>query len=409
MRVLAVDHTAGIVTFRARYEALARDPGIDLTVLAPESWTETGRTERIRPAESGYRIRTGRMGWRGLENRAFFRGGLLGALRAVRPDVLHLAVGPFAVYALQAALAARVVAPGAKVLFQTLDNLHRGFRYPYRPSAFYARVERAMYRLSSAAIAGCGEAGDVLRARGYAKPIVHLPLAVDPAVHRPRAAPRAADAPFTVGFVGRLLPMKGLDVLASALDGLPGRWACVVVGRGPARAELERAARAGGWDARLRILDSVAHADVAGVLGAMDALVVPSRTTPRWKEQFGRVLIEAMACEVPVIGSDSGAIPETTGRAGLIVPEGDAAALRAVLVRLMDDGALRARLAAAGRARVLRHFTWEGVARAQARVYRALLDGSLESEAAPSWSEPDPEAAAAPDVETAPAGAAAAP
>ena len=76
----------------------------------------------------------------------------------------------------------------------------------------------------------------------------------------------------------------------------------------------------------------------------LDCLALPSLTRPNWKEQFGRVLVEAMACQVPVVGSDSGEIPNLVGDAGLIVPEGDAAALAAALRRLRDDAVLRASL-----------------------------------------------------------------
>jgi glycosyltransferase involved in cell wall biosynthesis len=105
----------------------------------------------------------------------------------------------------------------------------------------------------------------------------------------------------------------------------------------------------------------------------MDALVLPSRTTASWAEQFGHVLIEAMAAGVPVIGSSSGAIPEVIGEAGLVFPEGDAGALRVQLATLFDDPALRKRLVALGRARVDRLYTNERIARAQRDIYRQVL------------------------------------
>src|SRR5260221_14335510 len=83
----------------------------------------------------------------------------------------------------------------------------------------------------------------------------------------------------------------------------------------------------------------------------IDALVLRSLTTPVWKEQFGRVLTEAMACGVPVVGSSSGAIPEVIGEAGLIFPEGDAAALAGCLAKLQQPPALRLALAQRGLAR----------------------------------------------------------
>jgi len=105
----------------------------------------------------------------------------------------------------------------------------------------------------------------------------------------------------------------------------------------------------------------------------LDALVLPSLTRPNWKEQFGRVLVEAMACGVPVVGSDSGEIPNVIGEAGMIFAEGDVWALRARLSRLMADPALREELARKGRERVLAHYTQAQVAAETYQVYRELL------------------------------------
>lgn len=107
----------------------------------------------------------------------------------------------------------------------------------------------------------------------------------------------------------------------------------------------------------------------------MDVLVLPSVTTPRWKEQFGRVLIEAQACEVPVIGSSSGAIPEVIGKAGLIFPEGSASQLAGRLQRLAASSSLRRRLARMGRKRVLDLYTNQRIADRIHRIYRCLIKG----------------------------------
>ena len=105
---------------------------------------------------------------------------------------------------------------------------------------------------------------------------------------------------------------------------------------------------------------------------SLDALVLPSHTTPTWKEQFGRVLIEAMACETVVVGSDSGEIPQVIGAAGMIYPEGNPEALAERLAHLAGDPALRAQLAQQGRARVLAHFTQQCVAEATWQVYQQM-------------------------------------
>jgi glycosyltransferase involved in cell wall biosynthesis len=106
--------------------------------------------------------------------------------------------------------------------------------------------------------------------------------------------------------------------------------------------------------------------------------VLPSRSRPNWVEQFGRVLIEAMACGVPVVGSDCGEIPNVVGDAGLIFPEGDVEALRECLARLMREGDLWADLSRRGRERVLAHFTQAQIAAQTVAVYRRVVDLACE-------------------------------
>ena len=107
----------------------------------------------------------------------------------------------------------------------------------------------------------------------------------------------------------------------------------------------------------------------------IDVFVLPSISTPTSVEQFGRVLVEAMAAGVPVIGSSSGAIPEVIDNAGLIFPEGDVNALAANLVQLRDEPALTRELIAKGQERIDRVYSYAAVANRLVTVYNALLKG----------------------------------
>jgi len=101
--------------------------------------------------------------------------------------------------------------------------------------------------------------------------------------------------------------------------------------------------------------------------------VLPSHTTANWKEQFGRVLIEAMACRVLAIGSDSGAIPEVIGDDRCVFSEGDVPALAATIERLAADPLLRRALAEAGYQRTLARYSVEQLACDTLAVWRKLL------------------------------------
>ena len=179
-------------------------------------------------------------------------------------------------------------------------------------------------------------------------------------------------APLSIGYAGGLVPEKGVDLILRACAGLAGDWRLTLAGAGEARAELERLAAA---------LHSADHIRFAGRIGSgampqfyheLDVLVLPSRTRPNWKEQFGRVLVEAMACGVAVVGSDCGEIPQVIGDAGLVFAEENVVALREALQCLLDSPEERQRLAAAGRQRVLDHFTMQQIAEQTVAVYRTL-------------------------------------
>jgi glycosyltransferase involved in cell wall biosynthesis len=117
----------------------------------------------------------------------------------------------------------------------------------------------------------------------------------------------------------------------------------------------------------------VAHEQVPEVLGEFDVLVLPSRSTPGWKEQFGHVLIEAMAMGIPVVGSDSGEIPNVIGREDLVFAEGDAIGLARILRRLMADERWRAEVRQYGLERVAQHYTHDRIAERLVGLWRQVL------------------------------------
>ena len=156
-----------------------------------------------------------------------------------------------------------------------------------------------------------------------------------------------------------MLPGKGLNVLADALEKIKGEpWQLLVVGDGSERENFEQRLREAGLYDRAEFTGAVSFALVPEYFQQLDVMVIPTETTKRIREQFGRVIVEAMASGVPVIGSTCGAIPEVIGDAGLVFPEGDADALADALRSMLADRTLRERLAAAGQARV-EQYSWD--------------------------------------------------
>jgi glycosyltransferase involved in cell wall biosynthesis len=177
---------------------------------------------------------------------------------------------------------------------------------------------------------------------------------------------------FTVGFAGRLVPEKGILDLVHAVTALDGHVRLLVVGDGPLRTELEQT-RIPNVD--IDIWSRVDHDEMPLAYAEMDVLVLPSRTTERWAEQFGRVLVEALWCGVPVVGSDSGEIPWVISatRGGRIVPERDVAQMTSVLADLRGRPAVREALAREGRAAAVRLFSVNAAASALDQILLSVV------------------------------------
>ena len=216
---------------------------------------------------------------------------------------------------------------------------------------------------------------EVLHAKGFRKPSPVIGYGVDTEGFRPSTAARErSDKGLTIGFVGRMLPGKGLNVLAEALAKLStDAWQLLVVGEGSERAGFEQQLAASGLLNRAQFTGAISFDLVPEYFKQLDLLVIPTQTTKRIREQFGRVIVEAMASGIPVIGSTCGAIPEVIGDAGLVFPEGDAEALASALRQLLSDHALRDRLAQAGRKRVEQHYSWELVADQTYELFQQVL------------------------------------
>ncbi|MFN8529117.1 MAG: glycosyltransferase family 4 protein [Anaerolineae bacterium] len=366
MRVLMISKACIVGIYQRKLEAIARR-GVDLLVLVPPSWKdERGEIPLERAYTQGYRLEVTPIVMNGNFHLHFYRG--VGRwMRDFQPDIVHIDEEPYNLSCWQGLAQARRV--GAKSLFFSWQNIDRRYPPPF------SWGESWVLRHADHAIAGTESAAQVWRDKGYRGGIsVIAQFGVDETLFQPVAVP--AERPFTIGAVARLVPEKGLDVLLRAAAQLQGDWRVRLVGGGPERESLEQVAHALGIADRVEFVGQVASAHMPALYPTFDVLVVPSLTRPNWKEQFGpRATVEAMACAVPVIGSDSGAIPDVIGEAGMIVPEGEPAALAGALARLQADRALRVSLGQQGRDRALSHYTHDQIAAATVETYQRIMAG----------------------------------
>ncbi len=362
MRVLMLSKALVVGIYQRKLEDIARH-GVELLALTPDSWRdERGVTPLERVYTAGYRLETVPI-YRNGDFHLHYYGGLREKVRAFRPHVVHIDEEPYNLSAWQLHRLAR--AAGARTVFFTWQNILRRYPPPF------AWGERWMLRTVDHVIAGTESAAAVWRAKGCTGRISVIPqFGTDPTLFQPATRP---PRPYTIGYFGRLVEEKGVALLLDAAAQLEGEWRLIILGGGPLRTTLEARAQALGIAARVSFRAQVPSVAMPQQYHTVDVLVLPSHTRPNWKEQFGRVLVEAMASGVPVIGSSSGAIPDVIRDAGLIFPEGNVTALREALCRLRDDPAHVATLAAKGRARVEAQFASQRVADATVQVYELMM------------------------------------
>jgi len=383
VNVLIVYHAGAAATARPLYPALANAGDLAVTVAVParlrvdpvydpRGWLavdgeETGSGYRMVPVPlcdpSDY--------WRGFEAHPLRR-----VMAETKPDIIHVLDEPTSGCVFQVAWHHLAASRRSRVLFYGFDNL------PFRLSRRATWKWKLTWGRLAGGAAANSEALENVKRAGFPpdRPLERIfwGVATD-AVAPPddislQPEPDAGERD-TVGFVGRLVPEKGVHVLLAALRQLPATVHGLIVGDGPLRSDLEAQASRPGLKGRVHFTGVVGPAAITVHMRRMRALAVPSLTAPHWKEQYGRVIAEAMWHGVAVIGSDSGAIPEVIGRAGIIVPENDPRALAEAVRRVLFDDDLRNGLIRLGRQRAKDELSMNAMADRLVALYGRILGG----------------------------------
>jgi glycosyltransferase involved in cell wall biosynthesis len=352
--------------YRERVRLLRSRHGYDLHVVSPPAWIEGGSLVRAAPDPD---VPVHVVDTRGRQHpilfwyagRAFRR-----VLRELRPAIVDLHEEPYSLATAAALWAVAREVPDARVCVYSAQNIVKRFPPPFR------QLERQALGRATAAYPCSTEAGEVLRSKGFAGAVHVLPLGVTIRNRPPRVF---GDGPLTVGFLGRLEPYKGGEIavraFAAAADGLDA--SLEVVGDGSQRADLEACAQQLGLGSRVRFTGAVSQEEALDRIATYDVVLVPSLTTKTWKEQFGRIPVQALEAGTPVIASDSGSLREVLGDHGILVAEGDVTALAQALSALLNDHVLRSVMSARGRESAAVAFSWETVADGFHTMYDAEL------------------------------------
>ncbi|MFE4725146.1 glycosyltransferase [Microbacterium sp. NPDC056736] len=359
MRVLRISHSAAVADWRGRERGL-RALGMTVTLLSARRWHAGGAETQLTAGADEHAVPVDTWG----RHPALFVYDPRPLWRALAEeyDVIDVHEEPFALATAEVLLLRWLRRNKAPVVLYTAQNILKRYPPPFR------WLERYALRHASGISACNAAAARIAEGKGFAGRARVIPLGVDLDRYTPRPSAPPTDEPVTVGFLGRLVPEKGLHVLLDAATHDP-RLRLRIAGAGPLAEQLGADAAARGLGERVELLGPLDPESVPDFYTGLDVLAVPSLPSPGWTEQFGRVAVEAMASGVPVVSSDAGALPEVVGGAGLVVPAGDAAALASALVEAATARAPELRAAGLTRAA---ECSWDAVAGAYADLYDSI-------------------------------------
>jgi L-malate glycosyltransferase len=379
MRILIVSHSSVTPINQQIYAEIRKITGWDFTLLVPETWKDEFGNLLQATSWPGFDVNLVKAPVRRNGNIIFhsYRLNLQRLLSEKRYDAIYVNHEPYGIATAQLCWA-NLRYSRVPFGFYSCQNIRKSYPPPF------SWLERMVYRSSRFAFPITEAVAEVLRSKGYAGDLTVCPLPLDPQLYFPY--PKEEIPPtlqrtgkeLLIGYVGRIVEAKGLRTLVKALEQLPwGGWKLAVVGTGPFDQELTELIQSKGLTDHVLRLGFVPHEETPRYLAAFDLLVLPSETQPNWKEQFGRVLVEALACGTPVIGSDSGEIPNLVlpSGGGIVFPERNAEAFADALKKMIGDQSLRQSCAEKGRLWALKNVSLSAVATKMAEtIARALKE-----------------------------------
>jgi L-malate glycosyltransferase len=389
MRILVASHTYIVDINREKFKILAHlKPEIEVTVVVPRRWKPGGVQNKIIETEfyqeGSFKIVPISNFSQNNQGLLTFGTDIIRLLQEFKPQIIQVEQGSKSLAYSQLIILNKLLKLQAKNILFTWWNLFYELKWPI------SVLENFNLQNTDGIIAGNLDGSKILYQRGYTGAMAVMPqLGVDEKLFVPAAKDIELSrkfgikpTDFVVGFVGRFVEEKGLLTLAEALAGLkqlPWKW--LLVGQGKLQSHLEQKCREWGISDRIIWVESVSHEEIPPYINLMNCLVLPSQTsykfktltTVGWKEQFGHVLIEAMACKIPVIGSDCGEIPHVIGDAGLVFPEGNAGILRDCLQQLMEARDFAVDLGDRGYYRAMSNYTNQALAEQLLDFYKQVL------------------------------------
>ncbi|MBF2058178.1 MAG: glycosyltransferase family 4 protein [Cyanobacterium sp. T60_A2020_053] len=390
MKILVVGHSYIVDLNCTKWRELAKiSPNIEVRIIVPKIWNPKGVQNNIIKTEfkdeGNLKVIPVSNFSQNHQGLLCFGLDIINILKTFKPDIIQVEQGVKSLAYAQFIILNKLLNIQAKNCFFTWWNI------PYNLKFLFSWLEKFNLKYTDGLVAGNQDAVDILKNHGYeGKNIIMPNLGVDEKLFCPQTQPDLKkelginDDDFVIGFVGRFVPEKGILTLINAVSELKVNksWKLLLLGRGELEKTIIDQAEKLGIKDQLIIIPSVPHDQVPKYINVMNTLVLPSQTdddfqtisAKGWKEQFGHVLIEAMACKVPVIGSDSGEIPLVIGDSGLIFPEKNVTALRDCLTNLISDVNLTKKLGQKGYDKTLEKYTNYALAKNLLNFYQNIIE-----------------------------------
>jgi glycosyltransferase involved in cell wall biosynthesis len=384
LRVLFISHAYVVGVNQGKLNAIALLPSRSITqtgkvevgLLTPNNWKalEWNRTFEVEKPYPNIKIYTAPVLFPGRGGACIYAPWKIWqVLKDFKPDVVQVEHEVFSLCAFELAIWSRLT--GKPLVIFGWENMERTLSLPRR------WVRTFVLNTAQLILPGNQDGGNLLRQWGYTGLMEVMPqIGVDTQLFAPKAIPKQNEV-FNIGFLGRLVSEKGIDTIFCAVrqlreKGLRCRF--TICGSGSGEEALRQEAQKQQISDLVIWRGGVRHEQAPMEIRNFDALVLPSRTTATWKEQFGHVLIEAMAMGVPVLGSDSGEIPNVIGRRDLVFGEGDSKALTAILERMICEHSWWEEVGKYGIDRVEKYYSHEKIADKLIKLWQKILNTSVQ-------------------------------
>ncbi|MCB4790444.1 MAG: glycosyltransferase family 4 protein [Elusimicrobia bacterium] len=355
MKILFASHSLVEEEYRKYLKELS-NLGFEIKALCPDIWKECGEDKVVKePVEKdGYVLYPVPVIFRNHIRSFFYRNDKLvkELVRDFMPDLVHIFEEPYSISAFQLINALKILKNRPKVVIQSFENIYTRQPFPF------SWIEKYNLRFADAIISVPIEGRGLWQKKGFKNKIFNLPVGIDDEVFYKKETVK--EGIIKICYIGRIVKEKGIPILVEAFNKLSSKYKNIelsLIGNGYLKKELLLRNK----NLSIKFIDSVSNKELPALYSKMDILVLPSLTTKNWKEQFGRVLIEAMACGVAVIGSSSGEIANVISDSGIIFKEGSQEGLSAAMEELIENPKRLEEMKAKSLERVKNNYTWAKV------------------------------------------------